>query len=64
MLWDVNYGASIAYQNYNDILAGSESFQICGNTAATPEPSALTLLATGIVGLGVCGWRRRKLAAT
>jgi hypothetical protein len=31
--------------------------------AVIPEPATLVLLATGVAGLGACGWRRRKAVA-
>jgi hypothetical protein len=52
--WDISSGPSTAYQ-YNTNFPGaielpaSETFAIYGTTAATPEPSSLLLLGSGII---------------
>ena len=38
------------------------SFQLTGNLAATPLPAALPLFVTGLGGLGLLGWRRKRRA--
>jgi hypothetical protein len=35
----------------------------CGDPFVTPLPGALPLFATGLVGLGLHGWRRKKKTA-
>jgi hypothetical protein len=65
--WDVSNGHSVAYENtfgnvYNYDLNGdsnSDTFQILGTTAATPEPSSFLLLGSGLAGLA--GLIKRKL---
>jgi PEP-CTERM motif len=60
--WDQNNGPSTAYENSVGQLTppnGSESFQLYG-TSAVPEPSTVTLLTIGVVGLVGYRWRRRK----
>ena len=42
-----------------DILLG----QMTANVSAIPIPGALPLFATGLAGLGLLGWRRKKKAA-
>jgi hypothetical protein len=50
-----------------DIVGGATpptfnaAFSVTG--VATPLPGALPLFATGLVGLGLLGWRRKKAAA-
>ena len=57
VLWDVSNGSSTAV----DLLGSvpSETFEILGPSAATPEPSSILLLGTGLAGLG--GFLRRRL---
>jgi hypothetical protein len=64
--WDVSGGPSQAWQVIDGSYLGggtmpSETFQILGTTAATPEPSSFLLLASGMVGLAEMV--RRKLRA-
>jgi hypothetical protein len=73
--WDINNGPSTAYTNWggnmNDNLfvydpttdvegTGSNSFQILGTTSPTPEPGTLTLLGSGLIGLGMLRKRRQR----
>jgi hypothetical protein len=37
--------------------------EIRGELIATPLPAALPLFATGLAGLGLLGWRRKRAAA-
>jgi hypothetical protein len=46
-------------------VGGSDTFDSVSGTispAATPLPAALPLFATGIGGLGLLGWRRKRKA--
>ncbi len=65
--WDDNQGSSIAYTTRTTGPFDSESFQILGteNTKnpVVPLPAALPLFATGLTGLGLTGWRRKRKAA-
>lgn len=62
--WDENDGPSSATENATGSI-GSESFQILGDAGigTTPLPAALPLFASGLGGLGLLGWRRKKKAA-
>jgi hypothetical protein len=40
----------------------TDSIVVTGPTSATPLPAALPLFATGIGGLGLLGWRRKRKA--
>ena len=42
----------------------SFTVQIVGTVSSVPLPGALPLFATGLAGLGLLGWRRKKKAAT
>jgi hypothetical protein len=41
----------------------SFTIQIIGTVSSVPLPAALPLFATGLIGLGLLGWRRKKAAA-
>jgi hypothetical protein len=58
--WDQNSGPSNAFENDRGQVP-SETFSITGNAAATPEPSSLLLLGSGLA--GVAGMLRRKIKA-
>ena len=45
----------------NDI--GLDNVSVSGAAPAVPLPAALPLFATGLAGLGLLGWRRKKAAA-
>jgi hypothetical protein len=64
--WDENSGPSLASENTIGTIP-SESFTILGTassgTGSTPEPSALVLFASGIVGLAGLLRRRRQSEA-
>jgi len=45
--------------SFGDLSIGSDG----SIAAATPIPSTLSLLATGLAALGLCGWRRKRNAA-
>lgn len=63
--WDRNLGPSTATQDYlgsYDGNSGSESFQLYSNP--TPEPTPITLLASGFFAAGGFGLCRRRRATT
>jgi hypothetical protein len=53
---------NITIQYDGVIGGGSMSFIAEGTTAVVPLPAALPLFATGLAGLGLLGWRRKKKA--
>jgi hypothetical protein len=57
VFWDVSNGSSTAADLIGS--APSETFEILGPSAATPEPSGILLLGTGLAGFG--GFLRRRL---
>lgn len=60
MYWDINNGASAAFQNGNPIA--SESFQLYGSGSSVPDGgTTVALLGAGLVGLGAL--RRRFIRA-
>ena len=58
--WDQNNGPSTAFESIEGSIP-SESFQLYSGTTV-PEPSTVTLLGIGVVGLVGYTWRRRKSA--
>jgi len=54
--WDVNQGPSLAYRSSMENPISSETFDITGTTgdapSATPEPSSLLLMGTGLLLMG------------
>ena len=61
--WDQNSGPSSATHSIDGPIA-SESFSILGTytVSSVPLPAALPLFASGLVGLGLLGWRRKRKA--
>jgi len=62
VLWEVSNGSSTGEQyvpNVGTVSTGPNLFDILGTASATPEPSSLLLLSTGL--LGLAGVLRRKL---
>jgi hypothetical protein len=57
---------SVGYTNLNGAGFFGPDFLIAAgastNAAHAPEPTSLTLLALGAVGVGACAWRRRRAA--
>ncbi|MGD8910833.1 MAG: PEP-CTERM sorting domain-containing protein [Chromatiales bacterium] len=49
------YDFSYAYFNLNSL-----SVRAIDNVAAVPEPSTIFLMSTGIVGLGIAGWKKKQ----
>ena len=45
-------------------LPGQFAFQLTGSVATTPLPAALQLFATGLGGLGLLAWCRKRKNAT
>jgi hypothetical protein len=66
--WDASIGPSSATQSvyfdgvdyFEESLWESQTFQIDGSTAATPEPGSFMLLGTGLIGLAGLVRRKRK----
>jgi hypothetical protein len=48
--------------SYECLACGSLRFVSAGEVSSTPLPAALPLFATGLGGLGLLGWRRRRKA--
>jgi len=61
VLWDESDGPSVAYSGNTDGGIPSETFQIEGTIAPTPEPSSFLLLGSGLAALA--GLAKRKLMA-
>lgn len=53
------YGIRVAYTGYYG-TAAAESFGLAWSATAIPEPGALALVATGLLGLLAYAWRKRK----
>jgi len=48
----------------SDGLGGAAYYDVRISAGATPLPATLPLFASGIGGLGLLGWRRKKKATT
>jgi len=48
---------------FAESLPGAVTLPVATFSATTPLPAALPLFATGLAGLGLLGWRRKKAAA-
>ena len=57
------YVIELLYSNNTAFNGSAPSEFRVSTTAATPLPAALPLFATGLGGLGLLGWRRRKAQA-
>ena len=75
-VWNLNSlsplatGNMAAYSDPTQIPSGGSvitrdlpAFDLLGNAAATPLPATLPLFATGLGGLGLLGWRKKRKAA-
>jgi hypothetical protein len=64
-LWDINYGPSAVYENYEgNVAPDSNSFDILETTGTvTPEPGYWALLSVAIVGLIWVKRRRARVQA-
>lgn len=51
-----------AHVNSNGTISSGDVISTCG-VSATPEPASLALVATGLIGIGGLGLRRRRKAA-
>ena len=59
-----NYGIATSIYTYlADYPDPDVTFTGAVGTIITPLPPALPLFATGLAGLGLLGWRRKKTAA-
>jgi hypothetical protein len=61
---DFNDTALVSFTPLDDVTVDSASGVFPGTVAATPVPAALPLFATGLGGLGLLGWRRKRKAQT
>jgi hypothetical protein len=56
-------GAVYTFNNDNPFIPVVTYSGVTGTITAIPLPTALPLFATGLAGLGLLGWRRKKAAA-
>jgi hypothetical protein len=57
-------GLNIIQLSFNEMISGGDGFSFDYSAIApTPVPPTLLLFASGLVGLGLLGWRRKKKAA-
>jgi hypothetical protein len=57
-------GLNIIQLSFNEMISGGDGFSFdYAAIAPVPLPGALTLFVTGLVGLGLLGWRRKKKTA-
>jgi hypothetical protein len=57
-------GLNIIKLSFNEVIRGGDGFSFdYAAIAPTPVPPTLLLFATGLAGLGLLGWRRKKAAA-
>ena len=56
-------GATEDASGHFTYVAGANTYNGVSGVSAVPLPAALPLFATGLAGLGLLGWRRKKKAA-
>ena len=59
-------GLNIVQLSFNEKISGGDGFAFdyaTTSSVVTPLPTTLPLFATGLAGLGLLGWRRKKKAA-
>jgi hypothetical protein len=57
-------GLNIIQLSFNEMISGGDGFAFdYAAIAPTPLPPTLPLFATGLAGLGLLGWRRKKKTA-